>query len=76
MGLFVSQIISPSISLTASKICHLIDEDDNYLVELAIAGNAGILVTHNVQDFNRSQLKFPQLQIGVATANDFVNFAL
>jgi hypothetical protein len=32
-------------------------------VELAIAGNAKILVTHNIKDFYRSQLKFPQLQI-------------
>jgi uncharacterized protein len=42
---------------------NLIDEDDNYLVELAIAGNAEVLVTHNIKDFKRSQLKFPQLQI-------------
>ena len=42
---------------------NLIDESDNYLVELAIAGNAEILVTHNIKDFQQSQLKFPQLQI-------------
>lgn len=42
---------------------NLVDEDDNYLIELAIAGNAKILVTHNIKDFSRSQLKFPQLQI-------------
>ena len=42
---------------------NLIDEDDNYLVEIAIAGNAKILVTHNIKDFQRSQLKFPYLQI-------------
>ncbi|HHP7232447.1 MAG TPA: putative toxin-antitoxin system toxin component, PIN family [Xenococcaceae cyanobacterium] len=42
---------------------NLVDEDDNYLIELAIAGNAEILVTHNVKDFSRTQLKFPQLQI-------------
>lgn len=42
---------------------NLIDEDDNYLIELAIAGNADILVTHNIKDFYRSQLKFPRLQI-------------
>lgn len=42
---------------------NLVDEDDNYLVELAIAGNAEVLVTHNIKDFKRSQLKFPQLQI-------------
>jgi uncharacterized protein len=37
---------------------NLIDEDDNYLVELAVAGNAEILITHNLKNFNRSQLKF------------------
>jgi putative PIN family toxin of toxin-antitoxin system len=42
---------------------NLVDRNDNYLIELAIAGNAEILVTHNVKDFFRSQLKFPQLQI-------------
>ena len=42
---------------------NLIDEDDNYLIELAIAGNAKILVTHNIKDFSRAQLKFPRLQI-------------
>ena len=40
-----------------------VDEGDNYLIELAIAGNAEILVTHNIKDFQQSQLKFPQLQI-------------
>ena len=42
---------------------NLVDEGDNYLVELAIAGNAEILITHNTKDFQRSQLKFPQLQV-------------
>lgn len=42
---------------------NLIDEDDNHLVELAIAGNAKIIVTNNIKDFQQSQLKFPQLQI-------------
>lgn len=42
---------------------NLVDENDNYLIELAIAGNAEILATHNIKDFSRSQLKFPQLQI-------------
>lgn len=30
---------------------NLVDRNDNYLIELAIAGNAEILVTHNVKDF-------------------------
>lgn len=42
---------------------NLKDEDDNYLIELAVAGNAEILVTHNLKDFTKTQLKFPQLQI-------------
>ena len=42
---------------------NLIDEDDNHLIELAIAGNAQIIVTNNIKDFQQSQLKFPQLQI-------------
>jgi uncharacterized protein len=42
---------------------NLIDEDDNHLVEIAIAGNAQIIATNNIKDFQQSQLKFPQLQI-------------
>ncbi len=42
---------------------NLRDEKDNYLVELAVAGNAQFIVTHNVKDFQQSQLKFPQIQI-------------
>jgi len=42
---------------------NLVDEGDNHLVELAIAGNAQILATHNIKDFQQSQLKFPQLQV-------------
>ncbi|VEP12472.1 conserved hypothetical protein [Hyella patelloides LEGE 07179] len=42
---------------------NLQDEKDNYLVELAVAGNAKFIVTHNVKDFQRSQLKFPKIQI-------------
>ena len=42
---------------------NLQDEKDNYLVELAVAGNAGFIVTHNIKDFQRSQLKFPQIKI-------------
>jgi uncharacterized protein len=42
---------------------NLIDEDDNHLVEIAIAGNAQTIATNNIKDFQQSQLKFPQLQI-------------
>ena len=42
---------------------NLKDEADNHLIELAIAGNAQIIVTRNVSDFKRSQLQFPQIKI-------------
>jgi hypothetical protein len=32
-------------------------------IELAVAGDAQIIVTRNIKDFKRSQLKFPQLEI-------------
>ena len=31
---------------------NLIDEDDNHIVEIAIAGNAQIIVTNNIKDFH------------------------
>lgn len=42
---------------------NLPDEGDNHLVELAVAGGATSLVTHNVRDFRRSDLHFPQIRI-------------
>lgn len=42
---------------------NLRDENDNYLIELAIAGNAEFIVTNNTKDFYFSELKFPQLKI-------------
>ena len=42
---------------------NLKDEADNHLIELAIAGNAQIIVTRNINDFKRSQLQFPQIEI-------------
>jgi putative PIN family toxin of toxin-antitoxin system len=39
------------------------DEGDNHVIELAIAGNARMLVTNNLKDFRGSELTFPQLQI-------------
>ena len=41
---------------------NLLDEADNHLIELAIAGNALTIATRNIKDFKQSQLKFPQLQ--------------
>jgi putative PIN family toxin of toxin-antitoxin system len=38
---------------------NLRDEADNHLLELAVAGNAEYLVTHNVRDFANAELYFP-----------------
>lgn len=42
---------------------NLPDEGDNHLIELALAGNASIIVTNNVRDLRRGELSFPSLQI-------------
>ena len=42
---------------------NVIDKDDDFLIELAIAGNAGFIVTNNVRDFAKTELKFPEVKI-------------
>jgi putative PIN family toxin of toxin-antitoxin system len=42
---------------------NLRDEGDNHLVELAMAGGASCIVTHNVRDLKNMELKFPGLAI-------------
>ena len=42
---------------------NLKDEADNYLIELALAGNAQFIITNNIKDFRGAELLFPQLQI-------------
>jgi len=42
---------------------NLPDEGDNHLVELAIAGGAEFVVTRNLRDFSRMELRFPALKI-------------
>ena len=49
--------------LEAGSLVNLLDEADNHLIELAVAGNAQIIATRNIKDFRRSQLQFPQLEI-------------
>jgi conserved hypothetical protein TIGR00305 len=39
------------------------DEGDNHVLELAIGGNAAMIVTNNVRDFQTDQLKFPEIRI-------------
>ena len=42
---------------------NLPDEADNHLVELAVSGQATLIVTRNVRDFVRTELHFPGLRI-------------
>ncbi len=42
---------------------NLIDEGDNHLMELAIAGCATHIITHNGKDFKDSNLRFPHIAI-------------
>lgn len=42
---------------------NLSDEGDNHLLELAVAGGAEALITRNINDFKRAELKFPDLAI-------------
>ncbi len=41
---------------------NLPDEADNHLIELAVAGAAGFVVTRNLRDLNRAELSFPGLR--------------
>jgi uncharacterized protein len=49
---------------------NLRDEGDNHLIELAVAGGATSLITHNVKDFRQGELRFPQ--IAIETPGDFL----
>ena len=40
-----------------------VDEGDNFLIELALAGNASHIVTNNIGDLQNTELKFPSLSI-------------
>jgi predicted nucleic acid-binding protein len=42
---------------------NLPDEGDNHLIELAVAGNAEVIVTFNKKDLQRGQLLWPHLKI-------------
>lgn len=41
---------------------NLPDEADNHLIELAVAGAAGFVVSRNLRDLARGELKFPGLR--------------
>ena len=42
---------------------NIIDEGDNFLIELALAGNATHIITNNIRDLSNAELKFPDLKI-------------
>ncbi len=42
---------------------NLPDEADNHLIELALAGRAAAVVTRNVRDLGRVELRFPRVRI-------------
>lgn len=42
---------------------NLKDEGDNFLIELAVAGNANVIVTNNLRDLKNAELKFENLLV-------------
>ena len=42
---------------------NLKDEGDNFLIELALAGNADFIISNNISDLHGAELKFPELSI-------------
>lgn len=42
---------------------NLPDEADNHLIELAVAAHADVIVTRNLRDVARGELKFPTLRV-------------
>jgi len=42
---------------------NLPDEADNHLIELAVAAQADVIVTRNLRDVARGELKFPNLRV-------------
>lgn len=42
---------------------NLPDEADNHLIELAVAARAEAIVTRNIRDVGRGELKFPSLRV-------------
>jgi putative PIN family toxin of toxin-antitoxin system len=42
---------------------NLPDEADNHLIELAVSASADAIVTRNIRDVSRGELKFPSLKV-------------
>ncbi|BCX88914.1 conserved hypothetical protein [Methylomarinovum tepidoasis] len=50
---------------------NLVDEADNHVLELAVAGQAEVIVTKNSRDF-RGELRFPELSLSIMTPDAFL----
>jgi len=48
---------------------NLNDEDDNFVVELAVASGAKTIITYNLKDFNDAQLSFSHI---ITTPENFI----
>jgi hypothetical protein len=42
---------------------NLPDGGDDHLIELAVAGGAGFIVTNNVVDLSEGELRFPEIRV-------------
>lgn len=42
---------------------NLKDEADNFILEIAVAAWPCTIVTHNLKDFERAELRFPQIAL-------------
>ena len=42
---------------------NLKDEADNFLIELALAGNALKIITNNIRDLENAELNFPNIEM-------------
>jgi uncharacterized protein len=51
---------------------NLRDEADNHLIELAVSGGAEVIITQNVRDLGRGELRFDSLL--VQTPSEFINY--
>lgn len=65
----VEQLLSALFSVSEWVQIHylwrpnLVDEGDNFLIELAVAGGANSIVTNNIKDLVNAELKFENLRI-------------
>jgi putative PIN family toxin of toxin-antitoxin system len=55
--------VSEWVNIYYSWRPNLRDEGDNHVIELAVAGNAKIVATNNIKDFQGAELIFPDLLI-------------